>query len=41
MTSAPGRGVLRVERPGAAVTEQSVVPLGDVLVDRAGRSAGG
>jgi hypothetical protein len=41
VTSAPGRGVLRVERPGAAVTEQSVVPLGDVLVDRAGRSAGG
>ena len=41
VTPAPGRGVLRVERPGTPVTEQSVVPLGDVLVDRAGRSAGG
>lgn len=38
---APGQGVLRVERPGAPVIEQAVVPLGDVLVDRAGRSAGG
>jgi hypothetical protein len=41
VTPAPGWGVLRVERPGAPVTEQAVVPLGDVLVDRAGRSAGG
>ncbi len=39
VTPAPGRGVLRVERPGAPVTELAVVPTGDVLVDRAGRSA--
>lgn len=39
VTPAPGRGVLRVERPGAPVTELAVVPAGDVLVDRAGRSA--